>query len=180
MRLGNAAALHECTDRKFDAVIAPDNLIDVFDDAERRQVLADVRDILAPGGLFIFSSHDLGWAETNPGPRDFEARSLGGELHKLVAKSPAELIQGVRSRRQRARNRKRLATLQQFNGDHAIINDFPHDYSLLHYYIRRDDQVRQLEELGYEFVECLGSDGRTVGPGGSGPQDCLYYIARAA
>ena len=179
VRLGNAAALYECVDGEFDAVVAPDNLIDVFDDAERRQVLADVRDVLAPGGLFIFSSHDLGWAETNPGPRDFEARSLGGELHKLIAKSPAELIQGVRSRRQRARNRKRLGPLQQFNADHAIINDFPHDYSLLHYYIRRDDQVRQLEELGYEFVECLGSDGRTVGPGGSGPQDCLHYIARA-
>ena len=139
VRLGNAAALYECVDGEFDAVVAPDNLIDVFDDAERRQVLADVRDVLAPGGLFIFSSHDLGWAETNPGPRDFEARSLGGELHKLIAKSPAELIQGVRSRRQRARNRKRLGPLQQFNADHAIINDFPHDYSLLHYYIRRDD-----------------------------------------
>jgi SAM-dependent methyltransferase len=179
VRLGDVAAIRDCVEGTFDVVIAPDNLIDVFDDTERRQVIADIKDILAPGGLFIFSTHDLGWAEANPGPRDFESRSLGTELQKLVAKSPAELIQGVRSRRQRARNRKRLGPLQQFNADHAIINDFPHDYSLLHYYIRRDDQERQLQELGYELVECIGSDGRNVGPGGSGPQDCLHYIARA-
>jgi SAM-dependent methyltransferase len=178
VRLGDASALRESVEGRFDAVIAPDNLIDVFDDAARRQVIADIREVLAPDGLFIFSSHDLGWAEANPGPRDFESRSLGGELRKLIAKSPAELVNGVRSRRQRARNRKRLGPLQQFNGDHAIINDFPHDYSLLHYYIRRDDQVRQLEELGFELVECIGSHGRTVGPGGSGPQDSLNYIAR--
>jgi SAM-dependent methyltransferase len=178
VRLGDVAAIRDCVEGEFDVVMAPDNLIDVFGDAERRQVIADIREVLAPGGLFIFSSHDLGWEQANPGPRDFESKTLGGELHKLVSKSPAELFKGLRSRRERARNRKRLGPLQQFNADHAIINDFPHDYSLLHYYIRRDDQERQLQELGYELVECIGSDGRTVGPGGSGPQDSLNYIAR--
>lgn len=178
--VGDAAAIRESVEGEFDVVIAPDNLIDVFDDAERRQVIADIKDILAPDGLFIFSSHDLGWAQANPGPLPFESTSVGGELHKLIAKSPAELLAGVRSRRERARNRKRLGPLQQFNSDHAIINDFPHNYSLLHYYIRRDDQERQLHELGYELVECVGSDGRTVGPGGSGPLDSLHYIARVA
>jgi SAM-dependent methyltransferase len=179
VRLGDVAAIRDCVEGNFDVVIAPDNLIDVFDDTERRQVIADIKDILAPDGLFVFSTHDLGWAENNPGPRDFEEKSLGAELHKLVAKSPAELFTGVRNRRARTRNRKRLGPLQQFNADHAIINDFPHDYSLLHYYIRRDDQERQLQELGYELVECIGSDGRTVGSGGSGPQDSLHYVARA-
>ena len=41
-------------------------------------------------------------------------------------------------------------------------------------------EVRQLEELGFEFVECLACDGRTVGPGGSGDSDSLHYVARRA
>ena len=139
--------------------MAPDNLIDVFDDAERRQVLADMKDLLAPEGLFIFSTHDLGWLDSNSGPREWEVTSTRDELRKLIEKSPVELVKGVRSRRERKSNRKRLGPFQQRNGDHAIINDFPHDYSLLHYYIRRDDQERQLEELGYELVECPGPTG---------------------
>src|SRR5579871_2816377 len=66
VRVGNAAALADSVTGTFDVVVAPDNLIDVFDDAERRRVVSGIRDVLAPDGLFIFSSHDLGWLEENP------------------------------------------------------------------------------------------------------------------
>jgi SAM-dependent methyltransferase len=180
VRVGDASKVRDSVEGTFDVVLAPDNLIDVFNDAERRRVIADVKELLAPDGLFIFSTHDLGWVDVNPGPREWEVTSTRSELRKLIEKSPLELVEGLRSRRERKRNRQRLAPLEQRNGDHAILNDFPHDYSLLHYYISRDNQERQLRDLGYELLECLGSDGGTVGPGGSGPQDSLYYIARAA
>jgi 2-polyprenyl-3-methyl-5-hydroxy-6-metoxy-1,4-benzoquinol methylase len=180
VRVGDAKALKASVTGQFDVVIAPDNLIDVFDDAERRGVIADVKEILAPDGLFIFSTHDLGWAQTNPGPREWESRSRADSLRKLLEKSPASLIQAVRNRREIAMNRKRLAPLEQRHADHAIINDFPHNYGLLHYYIRRDDQERQLEEIGFELIECLAADGRTVGQGESGNTDSLYYVARPA
>jgi SAM-dependent methyltransferase len=180
VRLGDVSQVTDCVDGRFDAVIAPDNLIDVFGDAERRHVITEIRALLAPDALFIFSSHDLGWADANPGPRAFEVTSLGAKIRKLGSKPPADFPRAIRNRREIARNRKRLAPMEQRNSDHAIINDFPHNYSLLHYYIRRDDQERQLRELGYELIECLGADGRTVGPGGSGPTDSLHYIARPA
>ena len=179
VRVGDASAISDCVEGEFDVVIAPDNLIDVFGDAERRRFISSVREVLALGGLFIFSCHDLGWADTNPGPRSFEQSSVSRTVRKLFERSPAEIARGVRNRRERARNRRRLAPLEHRGDDHAIINDFPHNYSLLHYYIRRDGQERQLRELGYELVECLGADGRAVGPGGSGPTDSLHYIARA-
>ncbi len=179
VRLGDASKVKNAVEGTFDVILAPDNLIDVFNDRERRQVIADIKDLLAPDGLFIFSTHDLAWTNANPGPRDFELTSPGGTVRKLFEKSPVELVQGLRNRRERAHNRKRLGPLEQRNDDHAILNDFPHNYSLLHYYISRDAQERQLGELGLELVECLGSDGQTVGPGGSGPQDSLYYVARA-
>lgn len=178
--LGDAGTVSEYVDGLFDVVIAPDNLVDVFADLERRAALADFRNVLAPDGLLIFSTHDLRWADANPGPRDFELGSPMGTVRKLLERAPADLVRGVRSRRERARNRTRLAQLQQRHSDHAIINDFPHNYSLLHYYISRDAQEGQLHELGYELVECLGADGRPVGPGESGPTDSLHYVARLA
>jgi SAM-dependent methyltransferase len=177
--VGDAAALADSVTGQFDVVVAPDNLIDVFDHRERRRVLEGIREVVAPDGLFIFSSHDLGWLEENPGPRAWEQPSAAQSLHKLLEASPSRLIQAARNRREIARNRKRLGPLQERHPDHAIVNDFPHNYSLLHYYIRRDDQERQLNEAGFGLVECLAADGRTVGPGGWGTTDSLHYIARA-
>ena len=78
----------------------------------------------------------------------------------------------------RRRNRKRLGPLQRRGDGYAIINDSAHDYALLHYYIGRDDQARQLRETGYELLECLDADGRPVGPGAPHPDPWLHYVAR--
>lgn len=180
VRAGDVTAIREIVDGPFDVVIAPDNLIDVFDDAARRHVIADVKHVLAPDGLFIFSTHDLAWNDANPGPREWEAPSRRQSLRKFVDRSPAEMVGAIRRRREEAQNRARLGPLQQRHETYAIINDFPHNYSLLHYYIRRDDQERQLNELGYDLVECLAADGSTVEPGGIGNTDSLHYVARAA
>ena len=40
VRVGDVLALRDCVDGAFDVVIAPDNLLDVFADAERRRALA--------------------------------------------------------------------------------------------------------------------------------------------
>ena len=182
--VGDIGALNAAVTGPFDAILAPDNLIDVFDDAERRRVLAGIRELLAPPGLLIFSSHDLGWAEANPGPREWEAPSGSAKLRKLVERSPADMARSVGRRRRSAANRKRLGPLEERHDSYAILNDFPHDYSLLHYYIRRDDQERQLQELGYELIECLDGRGARVEPGGHGPSDHyadnLHYVARPA
>lgn len=180
VRLGDAKVISQSFDGPFDVVIAPDNLIDVFDDAARRRVISDVREVLSPDGLFIFSTHDLGWGESNPGPREWEQPSRAQTLRKLLEKAPADYLQALRNRREVVGNRRRLAPLQEQHGDYAIINDFPHNYSLLHYYIRSDAQERQLRELGFELIECLGADGKAVAAGESGPTDSLHYVARPA
>ena len=178
VRLGDVGALAECVDGHFDVVLATNNLIDVFDDAERRRVLAGLRDVLAPGGLLIFSSHNLGHllAERSRRPRQARVRA---RLRRVSRMTAGELVRAVLGVPRRARNRRRRRPLERWHADYAIVNDFSHDYSLLHYYIRRDDQERQLAETGFELLECLDVDGNPVAAGEVGAHDVLHYVARA-
>jgi SAM-dependent methyltransferase len=172
--LGDVASLKEHVTGRFDAILAPDNLLDVFSDAERRLVLGQIHELLEPDGILIFSSHDLAHIDE---PRTARA-ARGSMLRRLVTSSPVELVRGVVGRFVAVRNRRRLAPLQERHADHAIVNDPSHNYSLLHYYIRRDDEERQLNELGYDLIECLDTEGNTVPAGGSGRVDYLHYVAR--
>jgi SAM-dependent methyltransferase len=184
-RVGDLADIGSSAEGTFDAVLALDNVLDVFDDAERHRVLSELRALLATDGLLIFSSHNLAYvdqrasdtgrerAERGPG----RARRL---LTELTSRPPSNVARAIARIPGRRRNRKRLGPLQRRGDGYAIINDSAHDYALLHYYIGRDDQARQLRETGYELLECLDADGRPVGPGEPHPDPWLHYVARSA
>ena len=80
----------------------------------------------------------------------------------------------------RTRNHRRIAPLERREPDYALVNDQAHDYQLLHYYIGRDAQGRQLADAGFELLDCLDGDGHTVqaGDAASGQSE-LHYAARA-
>jgi SAM-dependent methyltransferase len=177
VRVGDAAALRASVEGRFSVVFPSFNLLDVFDDAGRRRVLTDIRGLLSPDGLLIFSSHNLAFIEDGQSvePGGARLRALLSRLNR----PPGALARDVGRLPARIRNRRRLAGLQRHEADHAILNDAAFDYSLLHYYIRRDDQARQLAELGYELIECLDLEGRRVEEGGDGEGPELHYVARA-
>jgi SAM-dependent methyltransferase len=187
--VGDLRALGESLEGSYDLVFASDNILDILDDTERRRVLAELHDRLAGDGLLMFSTHNLAHMNAAPGGPGQGDGSAHGEGHRsararaLVAKalntSPAAAARGLaRLRRERA-NRRRLAPLQFRAADHAVLNDEAHEYGLLHYYIRRDDQQRQLESLGFALVECLELDGGEVPAGQDGAGSSLYYVAKA-
>jgi SAM-dependent methyltransferase len=182
VRLGDLAALGESVTGPFGAVIVPDNTIDIFDDAQRRGVLGDFRELLAPDGVLIFSSHNLDHAD---GHGRATGSALGGGragalLARLVELTPARAARAVVRLPRRIRNRRRLAPLQSRAADHAILNDVELDYGVLHYYIGRDAQERQLRALGFRLVQCLDVEGRVVESGAPGYGPWLHYVARAA
>ncbi len=179
---GDVSALGLVVEGPFDVIFAANNLLDVFDDRERRSVLAGFRALLAPDGLLIFSSHNLAKLDRADASGEAGAGRGAGRavLGKLLEKPPADLARAASRLPRRLRNRRRLAPLQRRAADHAIVNDETFDYGLLHYYIRRDDQERQLAEVGFELVECLDPDGRTVEAGNDGRGPWLHYVARAA
>jgi SAM-dependent methyltransferase len=175
VRVGDLSDIGRSAEGPFDAVLAVDNVLDVFDDAERRRVLGDLKALLGPEGLLIFSSHNLAYVDRPAPTGGGRARGL---VRDLASRPPSNVARAVARIPGRRRNRKRLGPLQRRGDGYAIINDSAHDYGLLHYYIGRDEQARQLHETGYELLECLDADGRTVGPGEPHPDPWLHYVAR--
>jgi SAM-dependent methyltransferase len=173
--LGGAAA------GPFEVILALDNVLDVFDDEQRRRVLADLRARIAPAGLLIFSSHNLAYID-RPAATERAAPAGGWRrgrelLAKAASRPPATAIRDARRIPRRIANRRRLQPLQRRGPGYAIVNNSAHDYALLHYYIGRDDQQRQLGETGFELLECLDVDGGHVGAGEPHPDPWLHYVA---
>ncbi len=151
----------------FDTVIATYNVLSVLGDSERRRVLGAVLKLLSPGGLLMMSAHNLAFVPKLRDPTDLKGRNIVRSFGRL-ALMPVRL-----------RNRRALLAQQRFGSDHAVINDDALNYRLLHYYISRDAQERQLNEAGFEFVECLDHEGARVNAGETAADWVeLYYVAR--
>jgi SAM-dependent methyltransferase len=159
-------------DAGLDAVIAAANVLDVLGDAERRRVIAQIARLLAPGGLLLLSAHNLAYASRIPGPLLLaveRGRGSGSPRGGL-----AELARAPR----RVRNRMRLARLQERHPDFAVLVDEAHDYTLLHYYVARDEQERQLAAAGLRLLECVDLGGRPVARGETAATSSeLHYVA---
>lgn len=139
----------------FDAVVAGANVIDVLGDVGRAKLLEDIHRLLSPNGLLIFSSHNLACAPLLADPT------------RNLTRNPVRFVNRLVRLPRSVPNHRRLVAQQHFGTDYAILNDEAHDYALLHYYIGRDDQERQLARHGFELAQCLALDGSTVPPGES-------------
>jgi SAM-dependent methyltransferase len=168
-RLADLRNLISFDDESFDAVIAVCNVLDVLDDFERRGVLDQIRRLLVPGGLLIMSSHNRAHMKPTPSPMKLNGTSLPG------------LVQSALYMPRRVLNHRRLAPLEKNEPDYAIRNDETHGFALLHYYISARMQARQLDEQGFELVECLDLDGHGV-DASEDAEGCseLHYVARRA
>lgn len=179
VHVGDLRRLPEIVSGPFDAVFAPDNVLDVVDAVQRRQALDGIRSLLAADGLLIFSSHNLAAidrppAAVNAGP----GAGGGGAMHRLAHISAASIASRAVHLPRQLRNRRRLGPLQVRHGDYAILNDIEGDYGALHYYVRHADQARQLDEAGFTLLECLDAEGRRVAEGQDSASPWLHYVAR--
>ncbi len=153
----------------FDAVIAPHNVIDAVDHADRVLTFAGLSAALNPGGLLIFSSHNRG----------FPARTPVGEIPRALGsgnlrRSVASLVRLPR----RLANHRRLRRHEVASAEYEIRNDSAHDYALLHYCIDRDAQRLQLSAQGFELLACVDPDGEPVAAGESAEAwPSLHYVA---
>lgn len=148
----------------LDVVVAAYAVLDVVNDAERQQALTEIHRVLAPDGLLMMSSHNRAFEITGP------VDTSRGVLSTLLS---------LRRAPRRIRNRRSLRRHELQRPGYAILNDSAHDYSVLHYYITRDAQEKQLQENGFALLECTDLDGRAVDSGETAPQHPeLHYVAR--
>jgi SAM-dependent methyltransferase len=156
----------------YDVVVAGANLIDVATHAERPRVLAEIRRVLPRGGLLYFSSHNRSSTDALEQARHGPSLRLRGRPYAVLRALLAYVVGALHHRR--------LARRQVFEADYAILNDSAHHFGLLHHYITRAAQERELEETGFELVAVHGMDGRRLAPGEDDAQFTeLHYTARA-
>jgi SAM-dependent methyltransferase len=166
--LRDMTRLEAYDDASFEAVVAGNNLLDVLDDGERRRLLGEIARLLVPQGLLAMSTHNRAFAASIPTPLQTVRGS--GRLAALVQ---------LRRLPRRLRNRRRLRSLERDESGYVLRNDEAHDFGLLHYYVGRDAQESQLREAGFELLECLDLQGRTVPPGAAAAESStLHYVAR--
>jgi SAM-dependent methyltransferase len=116
----------------------------MVDHEGRLAILDEVRRVLAPNGVFIFSTTNRNSAEyesvyTFP---DFQPTS---NPVKWVVRAGRFATQSVR----RAFNRLRYRGLEIRTPEYAVINSIYHHYRTLLYFIGMPEQLRQLAGAGF-------------------------------
>lgn len=164
---GDLRDLSRYADGSFEVVFASFNVLDVLEDSERRAALSEIRRLLCADGLLMMSSHNIAYAPYISKPT------------RLRSRRPLQMIRQLRQMPRQIRNWRRGLPLQRRADDHAILIDEAHDYAILHYYIDRDAQERQLSAIGFTLLECLDLDGRSVQAGDRAAKHPeLHYVAR--
>jgi len=156
---GDASAMHQFDDRKFDFVLFSFNGIDSMSHEKRLDTLREVYRVLKPWGLFVFCTHN----------RD----------HRRIVTSIDFRDWNVMNNVRNLRSYVSVRSLQERASTYAILSDPLAGYGYLSYYIRKKDQVRQLESVGFCDIDVLSERCEFVEPARSDRRNrWFHYLAR--
>jgi SAM-dependent methyltransferase len=147
-----------------DYVLASYAVLDVFDHEEREAVVAAVRHVLRPGGLFVFSFHNLDW------------RLAGKPPQVTLSANPLRLARDLRQFWIGRRNYLARADREQRGEERAMLRDMAHQWRGVFYYTTIARQVMQLEASGFRVSAIIGADGREMGRDDRGGDDAMPYL----
>jgi SAM-dependent methyltransferase len=137
-------------DATFDTIVAISNVVDAVSHADRLAALAEWSRVLVPGGTLIFSTHN----RHHPVERPVLERS----------RNPLRQVRFGIEYLQALLNHARLRGHERSEHDYELRNDPGHEFSVLHYYIDRATQERQLEAAGFEVLDCIDVAGVSLAP----------------
>ncbi|MGV8936841.1 MAG: class I SAM-dependent methyltransferase [Allorhizobium sp.] len=162
--LMDARDLAGLADGSFDLVVFSYNGIDSVDGPGRLAVLTAVSRVLAPGGIFLFSTFNRDWQGFSDG------LSYSGRV--LWTANPLRL--GLRMLRYgygfgtSSLRKLRYSGLEQRDGEHASLLHSAHDFGVMIYATTPAQIDRQLQATGFETPAILiGGDGEELNPGNS-------------
>jgi len=163
--LADAASMPMLASGSFPFILFSFNGIDSVAHEHRLRILREVRRLLAPGGRFAFSAHNRAYRDIQRTPRLRRPLRLRG-----MARTGIEIANHLRVRR------------RAFACDaYELINDPPHLFSILTYYISRRAQLAQLADEGFRVLRVIDAGGRIVSEGddeSSSPN--FYYLTEIA
>jgi SAM-dependent methyltransferase len=157
-------------DRSFSFVFFSFCGIDYVDPAERPRIFAEVHRVLAPGGVFAYSTHNL----ASRGSRsrfEIERPTLSVSPIRTCVRIARALVGTV----QGYRNYRRLAPRERRGDDVAVLNDGAHQYSMLTCYVTQRHEIGALAAAGFATRGVIEPDG-TLARADSRARD-LYFIA---
>ncbi|HEX4165882.1 MAG TPA: class I SAM-dependent methyltransferase [Bryobacteraceae bacterium] len=153
-------------DNSFDFVFAPDNVIDALPHQDRMQALMESYRLLRPGGLLVFSSHNVRYRGAFSGPR------LNWSSNPL--RLAANFVNYFRG----CWNHLRVGPLRQDLGSYALLNDEGHHYACLHYYAARTIVTDQLKKVGFRSLDVFNNEGQIALAGHDDSHSpSLLYVA---
>jgi ubiquinone/menaquinone biosynthesis C-methylase UbiE len=164
---GDVRDMSEFNNREFDYIMFSFNGLDSINHEDRLKGLKEIRRVLKPDGLFVFSSHNRNYRYAISRPK------IG--FSTSPCKQAGDFIKFLKSLRNRLRNKNH----QVFNEQYAIINDVAHNYAMLTYYIDKENQKSQLEDVGFEAIEMYDTLGNMFNLASDDKDSAwIYYVAR--
>jgi SAM-dependent methyltransferase len=151
-QLGDMRDLSDFGAEEFDFVMASFNVIDVVAHNDRIKTLREVHRVLRPGGIFIFSSHNLTYELAGYAPKLKFSRNAIRQV-SLMFQWFVQLMNHAKIKKHRV-----------FGEDYAILNDEGHDFSTLHYYIDHVSQRRQIGEHNFTVLGVYDICGDALAP----------------
>jgi SAM-dependent methyltransferase len=140
----------------FDLVFFSCNGISMVDHAGRLAILGEIHRVLAPQGVFIFSTCNRNSPQYEAVFRfpDFQHTRNPAKLLVRVARLATQSLQ-------RVANRLRYRRHEVRTGEYALINDVCHNYQTMLYFIAMPEQLGQLARAGFaDGVQAFDLQGR--------------------
>ncbi len=146
------------------------NGLDCVDHEGRQAVILQVYQKLAPGGLFLFSSHNL----SARGEKPWHTHIYRWDRH------PRTIVRSLKLMAKGLMNYARYRHLHVEGNCYAILTDSGHEFSVLHYYADPADQLRKLRGAGFVDVQSLSWSGEALPPTHPGIRQAphVYFLAR--
>jgi SAM-dependent methyltransferase len=166
LHLKDVRDIADLSDEPFDFVMASWAVLDALAPDDRAKAIQDIARLTRPGGLFVLSAHNR------------EATMAGQRPAMRWTARPDRLINEAAHFFVASWNYQMRAHLRSETEEYAVFNDMAHRWTGVFYYIDRAQQIAQLNEAGFDTLDVVGENGRSVPPAEETTQDgCLHFVA---